>query len=368
MNSDLPAESGGLDPGVDQLFRTLTAGPETGELAGEQAALAMFRENVRPAAAAAKARGRSYRRSARSLRSAGRLARGPFGWGIRLTAAAVLALGGGMTAAAYAAVLPAPVQHFAHELFHVVGVPDMQHGHPASRSHHTGPARHRHGSPGHRAPAPPRSVPPSPRASATASPSASPSRPATVPAQLTASAASGEITAGSQAVINGRLTRSGKGVAGVTVTLLERRARQTSWQAVGTAQTNARGNVAVGVSVLTTNADFELTGPDSTSSAIVTITVSPPIAAELNLGARAVRDVLVVSTQYARRGNVVVLQVESSSGSWVYLRAAVLNANGKVRFVLNGKRLQNKVLRAVLLGTPRHAASVSNSVTVPPPS
>ena len=47
MNSDLQGELGPLDPGLDQLIGALTAGAASGELAGEQAALAMFREHSR---------------------------------------------------------------------------------------------------------------------------------------------------------------------------------------------------------------------------------------------------------------------------------------------------------------------------------
>ncbi len=48
MTSDLPGEPGTFEPGLDQLFRTLTAPATPDERAGEQDALAMFRANVRP--------------------------------------------------------------------------------------------------------------------------------------------------------------------------------------------------------------------------------------------------------------------------------------------------------------------------------
>ncbi len=51
MNSDLPGglhpdELGFTEPGMEQLLRALTADGTAGELAGEQAALAMFRAHV----------------------------------------------------------------------------------------------------------------------------------------------------------------------------------------------------------------------------------------------------------------------------------------------------------------------------------
>ena len=80
------------------------------------------------------------------------------------------------------------------------------------------------------------------------------------------------------------------------------------------------------------------------------------------------RDLLTVTTQYARPGNVVWLEVQSASGNWVKLRKKRLNAAGKTWFILSGKRLKNKTVQVVLVATVRHAAAVSNSETVPPPT
>jgi hypothetical protein len=358
VNSDLEGETSPLDPGLDQLFRTLTSGPAPGELAGEQSALAMFRENARPSAGPAADRGRFRRPSWLSRKAAG-----PVRWGVRLAAAGALVMGGAVAAAAYTAVLPAPVQHFAYQMFRFAGVPDVNHGHSSSSSngsHHS--ASGKPTSPGRSGPKPsgPASTQPSGHASPTTSAGAG-------QPQLSATAAASKISAGSEAVVDGQLTRSGRGVAGVTVTLLERPARQATWQVAGTAQTNSSGNVAVSVSALATNAAFRLTASGS-SSAIVTVKVIPLTTAELTLGAGGVADELVVSTLDAQAGNVVVLQVESSSGSWVNLRGRLLNSSGETQFAVSGKRLKNQVLRVVLLGTFRHAASVSNLVTVPPPS
>ena len=55
MKTDLPGDLGPREPGLDQLLRALTAGPSRDELAGEPAALAMFRAS-QPGAAAAPAR------------------------------------------------------------------------------------------------------------------------------------------------------------------------------------------------------------------------------------------------------------------------------------------------------------------------
>jgi hypothetical protein len=404
MNSDLSSEFGPLDPGVDQLFRTLTAGPVTGELAGQQAALTMFQLNAQTAAsgAAGAPNGQAARSAAgmtaaagaagaipipaaaatgrrfgwpwvRPVKSTSRPPRARAGWGVRLVAAAALSVAGGLTAAAYAAVLPQPMQHLAYQVFGWAGMPDAHHAHPSlspSRFHHSVPVTSQPAtSPGQVTPAsssrPHHSTSPSAGPSRSASPSPSPS-PSAVPL-LSVSAASSQIPAGSVAVIDGQLTGSGKAMAGAKVMLLERIARHVRWHVAGTATTNAQGDVDITTPVLAANAAFELTGPGGSTSKVVLITVVPQVEATLRLGAAGLRDLLVVTTMYAHRGNVVVLQVQTASGAWVSLRERLLNAAGRTRFVIKARKLQNKQLRVVLLATVRHAAAVSNTVTVPPP-
>ncbi len=389
MTSDLPGEPGALDPGLDQLFRALTAVATPQELAGEQDALAMFRANVRPPASTVPVgtgaaspvrdttgawrgtRGRFGIAAATSRRSAGRAFRAPIRWSVGLAAAAALALGGA-AAAAYASALPAPVQHLAHAVLGFAGVPDDNPGSapsPPRHHRHAGPASgHSATSPAEVTPAPTASGSAGGSPSASASPTPTASAPPAGPSLLSASAASAVITAGADAVIDGRLTRSGKAVPGVTVTLVERLAGHLKWRVAGTEQTNSEGNVAVQVAALDTNAVFRLTIHGAAPSAGVRVIVQPPIAAVLNPVPGSTRDVLAVSTQYARRGNVVVLQVQSADGSWAYLRSKRLNAAGQTTFILSGKRLKNREVRVVLLATVRHGESVlQNPILVPPP-
>jgi hypothetical protein len=367
MTSDLPGEPGALDPGLDQLFRTLTAAATPAELAGEHDALAMFRANVGLPAGPALAPGRTDAEPAGSRKSA-RLLRFPVRWSVRLAAAATLALCGG-AAAAYAAVLPAPVQHLAHTVLGFAGVPDTHQKPPpgpGNSGHYAGSAAGPHvTSPGQLTPTPGTSSGSAPTATSAAS--APPTASAPGPLLLSATAASAQITAGSEVVIGGRLTRSGTGVQGVTVMLVERLAGQVSWHVAGSGQTTTDGNVAVTVPALTANAVFRLTVPGAAPSPAVVVTVSPPIAAVLDVGAAGLPDSLVVSTQYARRGDVTVLEVLAPDGSWVFLRSRRLDASGQTAFSLSGKRLTNREVRVVLLGTVRHAAAVSSPVTVPPP-
>jgi hypothetical protein len=379
MISDLPGDAGPLDPGLDELFRTLTSEPTPAELAGEQSALAMFRATISPPASPATAPIPAGRPAAEPRRSAIRLFRRSPGWGIRLAAAVVIVLAVAMASAAYTAVLPQPVQLLAHRVLGFAGIPGPHHHtrtpSPQSRRRHRrlaspGPSSASspgHATPGKSAPAPKHSPPAHKSPTPSASPSSSPST-ATGPAQLSASASGTEIPAGSQLVIDGQFTRSGAGVGGVTIQLIERLAGQRFWHLAGNAQTTPAGNVAVTVSAVPANAVFRLRVPGVAHSASVLVIVIPPVNVVLTQGASGVRDLLAVSTQYAHRGNLVWLEVLRASGGWTYLRERRLNAAGKTAFVLNGYRLKNLEVRVVLLATARHGASVSNSATVPPPT
>jgi hypothetical protein len=95
----------GLRP-VAEAVAALALAPSARELAGEPDARAAYREGFGLPARPARA-GRGRKRVLASVLSA------------KLAAAAVVAAGG-LTAAAYAGVLPAPVQSFAH---HTVGAP-----------------------------------------------------------------------------------------------------------------------------------------------------------------------------------------------------------------------------------------------------
>jgi hypothetical protein len=355
MNSDLRGETGSPHPGVDRLFRTLTAAGTPAELAGEHDTLAMFRANIHPPA--------GLEAEPAGSRRSGRVFRLPVRWGVRLAAVAAAVAVGGTAAAAYAAVLPEPVQHLAHSVLGYAGVPDR-------------PAGSVHGTSGHHARSPhdqphpalavstPATTPSGSSATATGTASATPGAGGLV---LSATAASTPITAGSGAVIDGRLTQSGAGVQGVTVTLVGRLAGQEAWRVAGSGQTTSDGNVAVSVPALTANAVFRLVVRGTALSPSVAVNVSPPITAILDVSSTGVSDLLVVSTEYARAGDVVVLQVQAAGGSWLFLRDRPLNAGGKASFGLSGKRLGDRDVRVVLLATVTHAAAVSNAVMVPPP-
>ena len=115
----------GAPPEVHDLARMLAAaaGPaESGELAGETAAMAAFARRASPAGISP-AVSRSARRRLSGWSARGRVP----------LAAAVTALtaGLGSTAAAYAGVLPTPIQQFAHE---TIAAPAPSGAHPSTTS------------------------------------------------------------------------------------------------------------------------------------------------------------------------------------------------------------------------------------------
>ena len=213
MKTGVPDDLGPPPPGLDALISTLTSGAAPDELAGEPAALAMFRAS-RPKPAPARQRRR------RALRLAG---------------AAALVLVGGFAAAAYAAVLPTPIQHVAYRALGFVGVPAARPAaprpatsHPASppAGHGTSPAPGRSGQR-------PASPAPSRADSRTASPAPRASGPGPgaplVPATLSLTAAQHRIAAGGSDSLRGvLLTAAGGPVPGQQLTLLERAAGQAS--------------------------------------------------------------------------------------------------------------------------------------------
>jgi len=394
MSSDLTDGAASADPGIDQLFRILTAGPTRNELAGERDALAMFRANAGPLASPA-----ARHRAPAAVNGTPAVANGtpavakgttvpipvgrpatekrhdrrvqwPGRWSMRLAAAGVIAIVGGTAAAAYASALPAPVQDLAHKVLGIVGVPASHHhlGTAGTHGHHgSGPAGLSGSSPGrHGHPSQTAKASPSPHAHA--SPTASLSSPkATGPAVLAASASSTDIAAGTVPVIDGQLTRSGTGVKGVTVTLVERLAGHPFWHVAGTGQTTSGGNVAIAAKPLAENAAFRLRIPGGVHSASVLITVRPQVTVVLTESS-ALRDLLAVTTQFANRGNVVWLQVQSASGSWINVRSKRLTAAGTTWFSLSRQRFKDKTVDVMLVATVRHGSASSNTATVEAPS
>jgi hypothetical protein len=398
MTTDLPGglhpdELPAAEPGLEHLLRTLTSAGTPGELAGEHAATAMFRASVRTPASA---NGRPHPGLLPGALDAPTLvtpvipAAGPAGsppgrprrrWRpraaggfprLRVAVITATAVVGGFAAAAYAAVLPAPVQHIAYQAFHVLGVPD------ARPSHASGAPGGSAGAPGGAKTGPPSGRPqpghsgsagsqagPSSAGGPSSQPSGGGSAPSG-PAVLSGQAESTAIPAGTSATINGMLTLGGTPAGGVYIRLLAHAAGRAGWLQVGRTQTNAQGDVSFTTPVLRRNTDFVLVGTSAARSSVVAVTVLPRVSATLTAGPKGLKDYVTVATAYASKGDVVLLQV-LQNGTWVTIKQSVLNAAGRITFVVSATQRQGEELQGVLLATTLHGEAASPPVTVPAP-
>jgi hypothetical protein len=374
VNRDPLDAPGAREPGVSALLGQLTSAATADELAGEQAALAMFR--------AVRAAGRPVgtepavpvtrrTRPARRVRVGARLA----------AAATVVALAGGFAAAGYAAALPAPLQRVAHQILGFAGVPaspDLHHGSPAPKQDQApgsqpAPSPHRHS-----ASAPPPASPsasptptrarlksPTPRPSPSASRSGSPT-PSPTPGQvgqLAISAADQTVTAGDSVQLTATLTSHGQPTPGASLRLLEHAAGQPGWRQVAQASTDQQGQAAFTVPDQRLNASFQLIAPDRTRSARLRIVVIPPLSVSVQPGPRHRLDLLIAACPLAQRGDLLVLEARTPAGQWLAVRTRRLRKSGQAAFPVALRKV-SITYQVVLLATSKHGQSVSNQVTV----
>jgi hypothetical protein len=380
LPGDLLGDIASSEPGLDVLLSLLAAEPTPDELAGESAALAMFRSS-RPLAAAVPgpsapepsapgprpsgphaSRPHAPGRRASSPRE---LSRPASGWrsrpARRLAAAVTLAAAAGFAVAAYTETLPAPLQHVAYGALGFAGVPDSHHSGPATASANpAGSGRARGGShaPGGTRPSAPASPQPGTSASASGPP------PAAGPEALSVTTASGHIVAGGSETFTGQLTGQGRAVAGTRLSLQERAAGQPSWRPVSSATTGADGKAVLTVADLTRNAGFRLAGPGRELSQPVLVIVAPPVSASATSGPAGRSDVLTASSPLASPGDAVVLQIWTGV-RWRSVQASRLNAARQVTFLIRAPA-KSREYRMVLLPTITHGMSVSNMVTAQP--
>ena len=370
---DLVSDIASSEPGLDALLDLLTAGPTPDELAGEAAALAMFRSSRRAAAALPgpfppEPGGPGPRppgSHAPRPHAPGRRASVPrtTGWRARsarrLAAAVTLAAAAGFAAAAYTEALPAPLQHVAYGVFGFAGVPDTAHPGLATVSPAPagpGPARHTRHSPG---------AVQQPSASASPQPGASsPGAPLPAgPQALSVTVASGRIVAGGSETFTGLLTDHGRPVAGASLSLQERQAGERTWRPVGSATTGADGRAGVTASDLTRNAGFRLAAPHGVPSLPVLVIVVPPVSASVASGPAGQGDVLTASSPLASPGNAVVLQLWTGM-RWRNVQIRDLNGARQVTFLVRVPGT-GREYRMVLLATAAHGLSLSNTVITP---
>ena len=341
MSTDVPDLTEPADPALNGLIRALTADGTAAELAARPAALAMFRDSRRRP---------RHRRFAVSMS----------------TAAAAVVLAGGISAA-YAAALPAPVQHIASRMLGSIGVPDTHRfmPSPGSSSGPSGlaatspPASSARGSAPPRSSAPASSAPASPRCPCPASQPG-----AGVASTLVLTAAQAQIPADGDAVLSGRLAAGSRPEAGVRVRLYERPAGTSDWWEAASGVTDGRGDVTLTVSGLISDAAFRLADPKGVVSAPVAITVIPQVFLDVTPGLLPGRDRLTVLAPFADPGDVVVLR-ERSGGVWHRVAAHVLGPNDRTFFSVLIPAAGNAEYRVVLPRTIAHGRSVSNPVQIP---
>jgi hypothetical protein len=342
VSTGIPVEPGSREPGLDQLIRALTADGDPHELAGRDAALAAFRT----------AHSQPRRRPGLTFLPGG-TAR------LSAVAAALVAAFAGLTAAAYAKALPAPMQHIAHSMLSGVGVPDSQ---PA-------PAKN------HLAPTPGGASHPGAGAGASASPHATPSPTGSCPcptptthhvlkgSALTVTTARLQLPANGWDQVSGRLTYHGHPEAGVRIRLLEQRAGSGGWVLAGSGVTGGHGWVRVGVPHVTRNVTFRLAGANGVRSASVSVTVIPHASLWRAAPAEAGTFRLVAQSRFGDPGDTVVLQ-ERSGGSWQDVATATLGPDHRASFDLPASQSGHSY-RAQLQATSAHGASLSAPVFVP---
>jgi hypothetical protein len=324
VNADPPDLPEPADPSVDRLIRALTADGSADELAGRQAARAMFRDSRR----------RPRRR---------------FSFPMSTAAAAVVVAAG--LASAYAALLPAPVQHLAYRILDGIGVPDAHH--PGAR--------------------PGAATIPSTTANSAVSASPLPASPGPagtpaphpVPDQdLVLASAYARIAADGSDVFSGRFAREDRAEPGVRVRLLEHVDGVPGWRYAGRAVTDRRGGVTFTVQHLTSNASFRLAGPKGVTSLPVAVTVIPPVSLHLAAGRQRGTDLLTAVVPFADPGDPVVLQ-ELSGKVWRSVGEHLLGRGHQASFTVRIPKSGGLEYRVVLPRTSRHGRSVSSRVRIP---
>ena len=345
MSTGIPHDPGSREPGLDLLIRALTADAHPHETAGRDAALAAFRA----------ARGQQRRRAHLTLPHFSPHYSARLG----AVAAVLIAAFAGVTAAAYAKALPAPMQQIAYSLFAPLGVPDSQPVPGGQPSLAPGSA----------------SGQPTPHSQNSTSPAASPSaaascpcpartaRPAAKGSALALSAARVQLPANGWDLFTGKLTYKGRPEAGVRIRLLEQVAGGTGWRQVGNGVTGSRGRVKISVPHVTRNATFELAGRNGVGSATVSVTVIPRVLL-WRVPAQPGTYRLVTAAHFGDPGDLATLQ-KLSGGSWQDVTSQPLGAAHRASFDLPSAKSGGHYYRVLLQATGMHGASVSGSVFEP---
>jgi hypothetical protein len=374
-------------PGLEEVIRALTAEGDATELIGRQSALTMFRA-TRDAAADFPPAGRETAPAQpwaarpalapaaghRELRRRGQPRPGPGRPAPRrrlsvlaatATAAAVACVG--MTAAAYAQILPASVQNIAHSVLAPIGVPSASPG-PTAIPVTSTPS----------SPSSPNATSPSPTRLPSAATSC-PCRTAGPGAQMTLRlrAARAQVTFDGKDTFTGHVGEKGEPDTGVAVKLLEQLSTSPgTWDVVATGLTNATGDATFLVPQIPADAAFMLAGSGdiaSLTSAEVAVTVTPRLEVR-----RPARHVLVVIGHGPVAGESVSLE-QLQDGTWTTVATQPLDglesatftvaSAGTYRFLLPAAATHDAaVSRQVVIGTTAAAVSSATPPATPQPT
>jgi hypothetical protein len=335
----------------DPLVQALRAPAAEHELAGEEAALAMFRQSL-PA----------RRRRRRALTRAG------------VTGAGVL-LGLGLTggvAAAYTTGLPDPVQDAVHSVIDPLPIPAPPSAHVLRLRHQFAAARRRALAraraeatptptprhiprPSHQPTPGPRVLPP-PTAngshqqpSAAPSPTASPVRPT-----MTVAVSQSRVPVHTQVILSGRLSRGGTALPGRVVYAAELPAGASTWRRVANARTASDGTISLTVPALTTNVRLRLVTAQGVTSTQLPVAVVPKLT---TTAARSGNDrVVTVTADGGRPGDVLKL-FRRDGATWTPIASTTLGSGSTGQFTVPGPAATRVRYLVRLPATARHAVS-----------
>lgn len=330
-------EHGPFDPALNHLIGALTTVGHPHEVGGRDAALSAFRaaSQSRRSAQARRTRRREFPLLLMPARLAALVAAG----------AAVMA---GLTVAAYAQALPAPVQEIAHQVLAPLGVPDS-HAQPSGSA-----------APSRRTTSSARGVSPGGSAKGATRPGAgsgaSPS--ATAGYAVTLKVVRAKLPTGAFAKFTGSVNHHGHPSAGEPVRLLERTQGTSGWQQAASGVTGRLGGVKFSVLVPTAAEVFRLDGPDGAHSASVTVTVEAPLTFWLVPGKTT--DRLHVVAPFSKPGAAVDL-MERIAGTWTRVAGRPLGTGHRVVFTVPASAKAGRLYRVVLPAS----ALTSNSVWIP---
>jgi hypothetical protein len=258
-------------------------------------------------------------------------------------AAALLAVCAGVTAAAYAKVLPPSVQNIAHAVLGPLGVPSASPAAPVPTSPGQGST-----------PAVPHGISVGGTRGAT---TGAPQPVAAASVSLHLAAGRARVAADGGDTFTGQAGRNGHPVPGTRVRLLEQLSTDVgAWRIATTGVTGEDGTVTLVVPRIPASATFRLAGTGKLADVIspaVIITVIPRVL--IQQPSAGILTVMALPT--AVGDTVTLLRLEN--GTWVTAAISHLSATHEARF----RVLPGASYRILLPATPMHSYALSGRIT-----